>query len=62
MFAGPMYSSVFSNLEQQFKLAGKKRIVIGQIQTEQRKASTNDPRPTIISARPRERRSMVANC
>jgi hypothetical protein len=37
VLTGPMNVDVFSNLQEQFKLAGKKRIVIGKIEAEKRK-------------------------
>lgn len=37
MLTSPMNVSVFSNLQKQFQLAREKRIVIGEIEAEQRK-------------------------
>src|SRR5216683_2489977 len=37
VLTSPMNVSVFSNLQKQFQLARKKRIVIGEIEAEQRK-------------------------
>jgi hypothetical protein len=51
-----------ADCEQEIELLGKQLVVVVEVVAEQRKDSMNEPRPAMISARPFEMRSRVANC
>jgi hypothetical protein len=62
MPAGPDDLGLGADREQKVELFGEQLVVIFQVVAEQRKGFDERTAPAMISARPPERRSRVANC
>lgn len=60
--AGPGEDGALADGQEHFELLGKQRIIVGEVVAEEGKLSMKEPRPAMISARPLETRSRVANC